>query len=73
MALELQFKIKNNPQYLRYIRENSYWYKLLNRDMHLFPKFEEEVKEKYGLRPGDRITKALQTFEILQNVLATFK
>lgn len=73
MTLEIQFKIKNNPHYLQYIRENSYWYKLLNRNANLFPKFEEEVKEKYGLRPSDRITKALESFEILQNLLATFK
>ncbi len=73
MALELQFKIKNNPNYLKYLRENSYWYKLLNRDMNLFPKFEEEVKEQYGLRPADRITKALETFEMVQNLLASLK
>ncbi len=73
MSLDIQFRIKNNPNYLRYIRENSIWYKWLNRDASLFPKFEEEVKEKYGLRPGDRITKALETIELLQNVFATFK
>lgn len=73
MALELQFKIKNNPNYLKYLRENSYWYKLLNRDMNLFPKFEAEVKEQYGLRPADRITKALETFEMVQNLLASLK
>ncbi len=73
MSLELQFRIKNNPNYLRYIRENSIWYKWLNRDVSLFPKFEEEVKEKYGLRPGDRITKTLETIELLQNIFATLK
>lgn len=73
MSLDLQFRIKNNPNYLRYIRENSIWYKWLNRDSSLFPKFEEEVKEKYGLRPGDRITKTLETIELLQNIFATFK
>ncbi len=73
MSLELQFRIKNNPHYIKYIRENSYWYKLLNRNENLFPKFEEEVKEKYGLRPGDRITRALETFELIQNILATLK
>ena len=73
MSLNIQFQIKNNPAYLRYIRENSIWYKWLNRNPSLFSKFEEEAKEKYGLRPGDRITKSLETFELLQNVLATFK
>ena len=39
MTLDLQFKIKNNPNYLRYIRENSYWYKLLNSNPALFKEF----------------------------------
>lgn len=73
MSLEIQFKIKNNPNYLRYIRENSYWYKLLNRNKSLFPKFEEEVKEKYGLRTSDRISKALETMELLQHIFSTLK
>lgn len=73
MSLDLQFRIKNNPNYLKYIREHSIWYKWLNRDASLFPRFEEEVKEKYGLRPSDRITKALETFELLQHIFATFK
>lgn len=73
MSLELQFKIKNDPNYLRYIRENSYWYKLLNRNANLFPKFEEEVKERYGLRTTDRISKALDTIELLQNIFSTFQ
>lgn len=73
MLLDIQFKIKNNPNYIRYIRENSYWYKILNRNPASFNIFEQEVKEKYGLRPTDRISKALETFEILSNVLSTLK
>ena len=33
----------------------------------------EEVKEKYKLRPTDRISKALDTIELLQNVMSTLK
>ena len=73
MTLDIQFKIKNNPNYLRYIRENSLWYKELNRNPESFKIFEEEVKEKYKLRPSDRLEKAIQTLELLQNVMSTFK
>lgn len=73
MSLEIQFKIKNNPNYLRYLRENSYWYKYLNRNPKLFKQFEEEVKEKYQLRPMDRISKALSTIEMLQSIMSTIK
>lgn len=73
MTLEIQYKLKNNPNYLRYIRQNSNWYKILNRNPNLFKKFEEEVKEAYQLRPTDRISKALDTIELLQNVISTLK
>ncbi len=73
MTIEIQYKLKNNPYYLRYIRQNSNWYKILNRNPNLFKKFEEEVKEVYQLRPTDRISKALDTIELLQNVISTLK
>ena len=73
MTIEIQYKLKNNPYYLRYIRQNSNWYKILNRNPNLFKKFEEEVKEVYQLRPTDRISKALDTIELLQNVILTLK
>ena len=73
MTLELQFKIKNNPDYLRYLRENSIWYKILNRNPLMFKKFEEEVKRTYQLRTSDKINKTLQMIELLQNVVSTLK
>ena len=73
MTIEIQYKLKNNPNYLRYIRQKSNWYKILNRNPNLFKKFEEEVKEVYQLRPTDRISKALDTIELLQNVISTLK
>ena len=73
MILDLQFKIKNNPNYQRYIRENSYWYKILNRNPLMFREFEEEVKDRYHLRTSDRISKALDTLELIQNVVSTLK
>ena len=73
MSLDLQFKIKNNPNYLRYLRENSWWYKYLNRSDAYFKQFEEEVKTNYKLRPTDRINKALDTFDMIQTLLSTIK
>lgn len=73
MILDLQFKIKNNPNYIKYLRENSHWYKILNRYPEQFKNFEEEVKEKYQLRPTDKISKALDTFEMVTSILSTLK
>lgn len=73
MTLEIQYNLKSNPNYIKYLRENSNWYKILNRNPEMFKQFVEEVKMKYKLRPADRITKALETIEVLQNVLSTIK
>ena len=73
MSLDLQFKIKNNPNYIKYLRENSHWYKYLNRSSDYFKQFEEEVKTAYKLRPADRISKALDTFDMIQTLLSTLK
>ena len=73
MNLDTQFKLKNNPLYLKYLRENSYWYKMLNREPNSFAFFEEEVKKNYKLRPEERISKFLDYIEMLETVMSTLK
>ena len=71
MTLDLQYKIKENEYYLRHLRQNSHWYKLLNRNPANFKAFEEEVKPVYKLTKADRISKTLDTIEMLEKVLST--
>ena len=73
MTLEIQFKIKNNPNYQKYLRENSFWYKILNRSPQSFKNFEDGVKHNYRLKFTDRIGETLKTIEMIQNVLSTLK
>lgn len=73
MSLEVQFKLKSNPKYIQYIREHSYWYKILNREPSMFKMFEEKVKEDYKLRFSDRLSKALSTIEMFQNIVSSLK
>ncbi len=73
MTLELQYKLKKNPNYLKYLRENSTWYKYLNRDPNLFISFEEEMKKNYKLKTSDKLSKALDTFEMIQTIFLTLK
>lgn len=73
MTVELQLKIKNNPNYIRYLREHSYWYKTLNRNPLSFKNFEEEVKDFYQLRPSDKISHALEALEMVQTLMSSFK
>lgn len=73
MDLNIQFKIKSNPIYVKYLHEHSEWYKFLNRDPSMFSFFEESVKKDYKLRFSDRIIKALDTIEMFQNIFSSLK
>ncbi|MEG0826376.1 MAG: YlbE-like family protein [Bacilli bacterium] len=72
MTLEIQFKLKNNPLYLKYLHESSNWYKILNRNPERINDFIEEMKVAYKLRPQDRIDKVMNAIDIL-NVLMQMK
>ncbi|MBR6690054.1 MAG: hypothetical protein IKL65_01825 [Bacilli bacterium] len=71
MTLETQFKIKSNPLYIKYLHENSHWYKTLNRNPELFDLFVEELKTNYKLRPSDKLNKALSTFEMVSAIISS--
>lgn len=73
MSLDIQFKLKDNPDYLKYLRENSWWYKVLNRNPNEFKRFEEEVKKSLHLNRVDKIEKTLSTIEMLEKILVTFE
>lgn len=73
MTLDIQFKLKSNPLYIKYLRENSSWYKTLTRNPTQFDNFINEMKANYLIRPTDRISKALQYIEILQTIMSSVK
>ena len=73
MTLDTQFKLKSNPIYLKYLHENSYWYKILNRNPNEFDRFVQEMKINYKLRPQDKISKAIDTFEMVSNIISALK
>ena len=73
MTLEVQFKLKSNPLFIKYLHENSYWYKILNREPDMFNEFVNEVKKNYKLRTTDRINEALNTFEMITSIFSALK
>lgn len=73
MTLEVQFKLKSNPLFIKYLHENSYWYKILNREPNMFNEFVNEVKKNYKLRPSDRISEAINTFEMITSIFSALK
>ena len=73
MSLDIQFKLKQNPNYIKYLRENSYWYKILTRDPSHFNEFVENVKKTYHMRTVDKISDAIKTFEMITNLMTSMK
>lgn len=59
MDTRIKILLDSNPDYKRYIRSNSYWYKTLNRNPEMFDVFVNEVKEKYKLRTTDKLNLSL--------------
>lgn len=73
MSIDLQYQIASNPNYQRFLRENSYWYKYLNRDPSSFKEFVEEMKDKYGLKPTDKLNRMLENINALQMFIDVLK
>ena len=65
--------IKNKKNFYRYLMENSFWIKDLNRDANNFNKFGEYVKEKYRLRVSDKVSDAIDNVELFSTVLDALK
>ncbi len=56
MRYEIKEKIYSDPNLLKYLRENSGWYKKLNRNEPI-ENMINEMKERYGLRFKDKVDK----------------
>ena len=73
MNLNLQYKIKQDPRQLQFLRENSYWYKYLNRNEAYYKDFINDMKDKYKLKPTDRINKMMENIEMFRTFLDVLK
>lgn len=73
MNLETQFKIKNDPMLQKYIRENSYWYKNLNRNPNLVEYMIQEMKEKYKLTTTDKINDLSEKLDLIRTFMNVLK
>lgn len=69
MDLSLQYKIFSDELLHRYLRENSYWYKLLNRNPLLIDEMIQEMKDKYKLNTSDKIEKIGEKLGMVESLL----
>lgn len=73
MIYELQRKINNDVNLKRFLRENSMWYKRLNRDPSSFSSFVDEMKVKYKLTIEDKINRTIDNISMLESFLDVLK
>ena len=73
MNLNLQYRIKQDQRQLQFLRENSYWYKYLNRSEQYYKDFINDMKDKYKLKPTDRINKMIENIEMFSAFLDVLK
>ncbi len=64
---------RENPKYYEYLKNNSYYFKALNRGSFDFKEFEREMKVKYKERATDKLSSAVENIELISSVLDVFK
>ena len=69
MELETIYYIKNNPLIYNYLREDSSWYKKLNRGEIVLKELEETAKKFYKQTPEERLKKISKNIELIKTFL----
>ena len=73
MNYDIQQRIHNDINLKRFIRENSYWYKELNRNSSSFPYFVDDMKIKYKLTTSDKINRTIDNISMINSFLDVLK
>ena len=73
MTYNLQNRINSDINLKRFLRENSYWYKYLNRSEAYYKDFIDDMKDKYKLKPTDKLNKMMENIEMFRTFLDVLK
>ena len=73
MNKEVLEKLKQDQKYLKYLRQNSLWYKALNRDPSKYNEFVKAMKIKYKLRTIDKIDNFVDSVDLVTKILDASK
>ena len=69
----LQMAFRENPKSFELLKQNSYYFKGLNRGVVDYKKFISDMKVKYKLTMEDRINKMVNNMEMVQSLLDVLK
>ncbi|MEG1350907.1 MAG: YlbE-like family protein [Bacilli bacterium] len=73
MQVSSIIKIKNDPNLYNFLRDNSRWYKELNRNPNNIVLLEEKMKENYKLTTPDKIEKISNNIQMVQMFMNMLK
>ena len=73
MNLNILMNINSDPKQKQFLRENSYWYKYLNRSDIYYKEFISDMKEKYKLTPADKLNKISNDISMFKSFLEVLK
>ena len=73
MNMETIIKITSNPLQKNFLRENSYWYKYLNRNQKYYHEFLKDMKTKYKMTTTDKLNKTIDSINMLRTFLDVLK
>ncbi len=69
MSKDVIDKLRNNKKFLNYLRQNSNYYRELNRDPKEYDKFVKFIKEKYKLRTIDKVDNFVDSVDLITKII----
>lgn len=73
MDIKTQMIVRSNPNLYRFLREESYWYKYLNRSPNYLKDMEQAMKNKYKLTAQDKLEKLNQSMGLIHSLMDVLK
>jgi len=69
----LQYNFSNDEKMHQYLKENSEWYKYLNRNVKNYELFKKAIKKQYRLGITDKISDTIDNIDLISTVIQTLK
>lgn len=73
MDVGTQYKIKNNQNLKKYLREDSYLYKYLNRGSISLQEIEFKMKEAYKITSQDKFNRFINNINMISKFMDILK
>ena len=73
MQLPNIIAFRENEKEYNYLKQNSWYFKDLNRGVKNYPQFVQDMKVKYKERTTDKLNNMIDNIDMISSVLDIFK